>query len=350
VRRSESNEDSTALARPGAINRAAQKPAQQASHFPEHKNRSRFAMSQSYTPLEPVNMNASSAGAECEDQGVRAKRLVARRKVCAQRRTTARRDAAMSFFGGWIATQLGALLGAFFLGLIAVSAADYNALVPAVAINLIPLEVAFGYLAVIYAGGVTFGQFYAGHFAPHVTLVAWLSDPKAFSLLGIARYVGILVFELIGYVLAAFLSSFFVGGAAAPLGCANPAASVGLAQQILGSLIVKLFVGHIFLLSVKRHKGGPFGVLAIALVVAASILSLGPVTGGAYSLSRYLGVGFVQGGACLTARTALVELGTFIVAGVLNFLLASFVFTRSASTMAVEYKKCKTDESKRKDC
>lgn len=305
-----------------------------------------MSSSKSYTPLQPVTMPSA---ADCPDDGVRAKRLVSRRTVCARRRSTARRDAAMSYLGCWISSMLAALLGAFFLGLIAVAAADYNALVPAVAVNLLPIEVAFGYLAVIYAGGVTFGQFYAGHFAPHVTLVAWLSDPKRFSLLGIARYAGILVFELLGYFLAALLSSFFVNGAPAPLGCAEPAAGVGLAQQILGSLIIKLFVGHIFLLSVKRHKGGPFGVLAIALVVAAAILSLGSVTGGSYSLSRYLGVGFVQGGACLTARTSLIELGTFIVAGVLNYLLATFVFTRSCSTLGAEEKKCKS-EDKRKDC
>ena len=294
-------------------------------------------------------MTPSGARGNCEDQGVRAKRLVSRRTVCARRRSTARRDATMSYIGCLIASLVGALFGAYFLGLIAVPAADYNALVPVAAVTLIPLEVAFGYLAVIYAGGIVFGQFYAGHFAPHVTLVAWLSDPKRFTLPGILRYVGILAFELLGYFLAALTSSYFVNGAPAVRGCAEPASGVTIVQQLLASLLVKLFVGHIFLLSVKRHKGGPFGVLAIALVVAASILSLGPVSGGAYSLSRYLGVGFVQGGACLTTRTSLIELGTFIVAGIVNYLLAAFLFTRSCSTMGSDDKKCKSEEGKSKD-
>jgi len=293
--------------------------------------------------IAPLNMQKS--GADCPKQGVQAKRVVCRKTV-ARRKMTARRDVTMSWLGCYLATIFSALLGAFFLGVIAVGASDYNAVFGGG--PLAPLANAYGYLAIIFGVIVTFSQFYAGHLAPHVTLAAWLDDPARFTLFGILRYVSIFAFELLGFYLAALYTSFVVGGVPATLGCAEPAAGVGIAAQFLTSLFVKLLVGHTFLLSAKRYKWGPFGGLAIALEVSAAILALGPVTGGSYSLWRYLGIAFVQGGACLTASTALIEFGTFVVAGVVNYLLATFLFTRACSTMGACDKKAKVHKAK--DC
>lgn len=270
--------------------------------------------------------------ADCKPQA-RAKTMV--KKCDHPRRTSGRHDATRMYIGGYLATLGAALLGAFFLQVIAVNAPDYNRILSGGSTILSPLENAYGYLAVIFGVAVTFGQFYAGHLAPHVTLAAWLDDPRRFTTVGILRYLTIFAMELLGFYLGALYSNFLVGGVAATDGCAEPLPGTGIAAQFLTTLFVKLFVGHIFLLSVKRYKWGPFGALAIALVVSSSILSLRFVTGGSYSLWRYLGIAFVQGGACLTTQTALIELFTFIAAGAINYLLATFLFSRAASSLGM---------------
>lgn len=274
-----------------------------------------------------------------------------RKKACAKRdhmrRASAKREAQMSWLQCFLATVFAALFGAYFLGLIAVAAPDYNA---TFGVALGAGSVAFGYAAVIYAVGVTFGQFNAAHLAPHVTIAAWLDDRNRFSAGAIVRMLSIFGAELAGFLLAALTASFLLNGAAAPLGCAVQAGGVGLVQQGLAALLVKLLVGHIFLLSARRHKNGPFATLAIALTVAAGILSLGPVSGGAYGLWRYLGVGIIEGGACLTARGALIELVTDVIAAGLNFLLARVLFTRACSSMGACDKKAKENKAAKKDC
>jgi len=300
--------------------------------------------SSSTAGLSPLTAN----GKKCPPEGIPARTVVTVRKTpTTRRKMTARRDVMTSWALCYFATQVSALLGAFFLGLIAVAAADYNQVIAGV--SLLPIEIAFCHAAIIFGVIVTFSQFYAGHLAPHLTLAAWLDDPARFKLFGILRYVSIPAFEFLGFYLAALYASYLVG-APATLGCSEPAASVGILQQFLTTLFVKLLIGHTFLLSTKRYKWSAFGGLAVALEWSAADLALGPVTGGSYSLWLYLATALVQGGACLTARTALIQLGTFVVAGVVNYLLAMFLFTRECSTLGSYKKHAKEDTHKSKAC
>lgn len=235
-----------------------------------------------------------------------------------------------SVVGKIVAAFFAALLGGFFFVMIAIHSPDYNSLVGGVTLS--PLEVAYGYLALIFALCVVFGQYFAAHLAPHVWLSSWLADPSRFSGATILRYILVLVAEFVGMLLASLFASFLVGGSTASLGCANPAAGVSVGAEFLADLFVKLLAGHIVLLSIKRHKNGPFGMLALALVISASILSLGAITGGSYSLTRYTSVAIIQG--CFSTRTFLIQLANFILAGVINWLLSVVLFTLDASSMS----------------
>lgn len=228
--------------------------------------------------------------------------------------------------GRIIASFLGALLAGFFFILIAVHSVDYNASLSAAPLS--PIAIFFCYAAMIYAVSIVFGQYGAAQLAPHVWLTQWLSSSDRFKLITIVSYIVALIGEFVGMLLASYYSSYLIGATAA-LGCAEPVASVSFVQTWLTDLFVKLLVGHIVIISVKRHKGGPFGTLAVALTVAAAIVSLGAVTGGAYSLTRYTSVAIAQN--CFSGSTFFAQLINFFLAGFANWFFTAVVFTSANS-------------------
>lgn len=218
------------------------------------------------------------------------------------------------------------LFAVFFFGWIAVGGAT---IVPAHGGTLSALGNALLYTALIWCVIMVFGQFDAGHLALHITVAnffatsAWNSARKALT------HFAIVVAQFVGYLLGALMAQWVAnGGAPLANSCANPAGTSTLGIQIVTVLLVKMLVGHAYLLSARRFSG-PHGAAAIALIVGFSILVLSGAAGGAFNFFRYLGFGWV--GGCFTTSTLLIELFTGIGAGLVNWLLSVTLFGEWAS-------------------
>lgn len=138
-----------------------------------------------------------------------------------------------------------------------------------------PLAIGAVLTVMVFAGGHVSGA----HYNPAVTLAVWMRGRCETT--DLAPY---WVAQVVGSLLAAFVTKFLVGAAENPL---VPKTGPALAGEFLFTFALVYVVLNVA--TAKSTSGNSFYGLAIGMTVMAGAFSLGPVSGGALNPAVAIG-------------------------------------------------------------
>lgn len=177
--------------------------------------------------------------------------------------------------------------------------------------DVAPLAIGAGLMVMVYMGGHISGA----HYNPAITLAAVMRGALPSKQFG--PYV---VVQLAGGILAAFVSSYLVGGTFAPK--PGPAGtSAALIAEILFTFALALVVLNVAVS--KKTKGNSYYGLAIGMTVMAGAFATGGISGGVFNPA--VGIGAIVIDASLSAG-AWEPIWVYIVGPFTGAALAAGVF------------------------
>ena len=178
---------------------------------------------------------------------------------------------------------------------------------------LAPLAIGASLMVMVYMGGHVSG----GHYNPAVSLAVLMRGKMSST----SEFLGYVISQCAGAVVAALVVYFIVGRTFAPA----PAATASVAASLLVELLYTFALALVVLnsaASAKTHGNSFFG-LAIGFTVVVAAFAGGPISGGAFNPAVGFGpilVDTVLGGGSLA------NLWIYIVAPLAGGALAATVF------------------------
>jgi len=192
-------------------------------------------------------------------------------------------------------------------------------------------EFGAGFMAVVFAVSVIFGQYGTGFGAFHVLLASFLYDEnraRGFSAEVVWSHVVIAIVQIGAWFLAAFLASVLL-----PDPTFNRA--MALTPELAGyplfcvfvfELLGKMLIDHVYVFSSQAYNG-VWGAFANSVLLGALVAILGPLTGGSLNFFRSLGPHVIEGSVATLAIVPHVI--SEIVAPILTVIIKVLLFPGS---------------------